>query len=250
MNADPATTTTNETTATATEPLTAEFADLVAAGSAALVEGDIETARTSFESAAERYPDEPVGHNNLGALYMGLGELAAAEICFERVTQLIPDRANSYFNLALARFRQDKFTEAAAEFSKAASLTPDDPELLNNLGAAHFMAGDLTEARQGFMAALTVQPNFPNAVLNLCDVDLMEGNPDAARDLCEAYLQYNHDLGVLRRLLELLDNEARDAVEDAIPRAEALIAANDDDKATMRHLGRLLEARQALTAEG
>jgi len=242
MNADPAPT-------VGTETVAIDFAALVAQGREALASGDLAAARTSFESAAAQFPEEPVSHNNLGAFYMGLGDFAAAEACFERVTELIDDHANSFFNLAMAQFRQDRFTEAAALFEKVVALTPEDPEVLNNLGAARLMAGDLSEARRDFVAALTVQSNFPNAVLNLCDLELMEGNADAARELCETYLAHHRDLGVLRRLLELLDHQALDAVEEAIPHAEAIVAANDKDRATRRHLGRLLEARQALAAE-
>jgi Flp pilus assembly protein TadD len=243
MKTDPAPIPTPEAVADA-------FSQLVTAGCEALNAGELEQARSSFEAAVARFPAEPVGHNNLGAFYMGLGDFAAAADCFARVTELIPGHANSQFNLAMARFQQGDFGDAATLFEGVVALTPEDPEALNNLGAARFMAGELSEARRHFTAALTLQPNYPNAVLNLCDVELMEGNTDAARELCEAYLEHNHDLGVLRRLLELLDEQARSAVEEAIPHAEAIIAASDEDRATRRHLGRLLEARQALTAEG
>ena len=235
---------------TRTETIPAALAELTAAGSEALAAGDLGAARTSFAAAVELCPTEPVSHNNLGAFFMGLGAFAEAEACFEQVTNLIPDHANSLFNLAMARFQQEKFAAASLSFEQVAALTPDDPEVLNNLGATRCLSGDNIGARRVLEAALTLQSNFPNAVLNLCDLEISEGHQEAAMSLCEGYLEHNRDLSVLRRLLELLDNQARRTVEQAIPHAEAIIAANVQDNATRRHLGRLLEARQALTAEG
>ena len=235
---------------TSTESLPAAFAELIGVGREALAAGDLDAARSSFVAATKLCPTEPVSHNNLGAFYMGLGAHAEAEACFEEVTRLIPDHANSLFNLAVARFRQEKFAAAVQGFEQAAALVPDDPEVLNNLGATRCLAGDCAGARRDLEAALTLQPNFPNAVLNLCDLEYAEGHYEAALDLCEGYLEHNRDLTVLRRLLELLDDQARRTVEQAIPHAEAVIAANTHDNAARRHLGRLLEARQALTAEG
>jgi len=225
-----------------------EFTELVAAGRRALAQGDLAQARAHFEAVARQFPDEPLGHNNLGAFYMGLGEYAAAEQCFATVVAQLPDNPNTRFNLGMARFRQEKFGPAVADFGAVAAATPADPEVHNNLGAARYQAGDLDQARQDFTTALNLQPNYPRAVLNLCDLELPAGDAAAAIGRCQAYLEHHRDLGVLRRLLELLDAQARLAVDLAIPHAEALVAAAGNDLATRRHLGRLLEARQALSA--
>ncbi|HOX26224.1 MAG TPA: tetratricopeptide repeat protein [Candidatus Krumholzibacteria bacterium] len=231
------------------EATPAGFVDLVAEGRQALARGDLDQARACFETATRQFPAEPVGHNNLGAFYMGLGEYAAAERSFAESATLLPDNPNIRFNLALARFRREAFAAAAADFAAVAAVAPTDAEVRNNLGAASFLAGDLDVARRNFEAALELQPNYPSAVLNLCDLEYATGNAAGAIGLCEAYLEHQHDLGVLRRLLEMLDDQARRAVDLAIPRAEALAAASGSDLATRRQLGRLLEARQALTAK-
>ncbi len=184
-----------------------ELRELVDAGSRALESGDLDVARTAFETAAARFPGEAVGHNNLGALYMGLGEPAAAEAAFTRVTELMPENANCRFNLALARFQQGKHAEAAAAFAATVALTPGDAEAHNNLGTCRFLIGDLAGAREDFTRALQLQSNYPGAVLNLCDLELECGNRDAAKGLCLAYLEHHKDHGVLRRLLEMLDGE-------------------------------------------
>jgi Flp pilus assembly protein TadD len=226
------------------------FTNLVAAGRESLAAGDLDTARDHFAAATEQFPEEPVGHNNLGAFYMGIGAYDAAEQSFQRVADLLPDHANSLFNVGMAQFRQERYDDAIATFARTAALTPEDPEVHNNLGAARYLAGDADGARRDIVQALTLQANYPNALLNLCDIEAATGNLDVAQSLCEAYLEHHRDLGVLRRLLELLDERARQSVEQAIPHAETLAAASEDDLESRRHLGRLLEARQALTAEG
>jgi Flp pilus assembly protein TadD len=227
-----------------------EFVALVAAGRQALADGDLDSARARFEEAARRFSQDPLSHNNLGAFYIGLGEYELAEGSFLHVVDLLPDNPSSHFNLAMARYRQGRFAEAAEGFAAVAARTPEDPEVFNNLGATRYLVGQVEQARQDLETALRLQPNFPNAVLNLCDLEYGTGNVDAAIALCEAYLEHNQDLGVLRRLLEILDEQATVIVNRAIPHAEACVAANDQDQGTRRHLGRLLEARQALTARG
>jgi len=185
-----------------------ELGELVETGTRALKSGDLDTAREAFETAAARFSGEPAGQNNLGAFYMGLGEHAAAEACFERVVELLPENLNCRFNLALARFKQQKHAAAAADFAHIAAADPQDAEARNNLGASRFLAGEVERAREDLIAALQLQPNYPNAVLNLCDLEVACGNADGAKGLCLAYLEHHRDLGVMRRLLELVDGEA------------------------------------------
>jgi Flp pilus assembly protein TadD len=200
MNATP-------TPAAREDRMPAGFVELVQKGREALAGGDIESAREIFLTATTRYPLEAVGHNNLGGFYMGLQEHDAAASCFARALELSPESHGTRFNLAVAQFGLGDFEAAAAGFAAVSEANPDDPEALNNLGAACFLAGDHDGARGRFTAALNLNPNFPSAVLNLCDVELASGNREAARDLCEAYLAHHRDMGVLRRLLELLDEQ-------------------------------------------
>ncbi len=189
----------------ASPPIPAGFVALVQAGRAALDHGDVAAAREHFLAATAGFPDEAVGHNNLGGLLMGLGEHDAAAACFAEALRLAPDSPNTAFNLGLARFAGGDFAGAAEAFTTAAVIAPDDPEVLNNRGAARARLGLNDLARQDFLAALERHANFPSAVLNLCELDLADGDLAAAIGLCEAYLQHHHDLGVIRRWLELRD---------------------------------------------
>jgi Tfp pilus assembly protein PilF len=222
------------------------LAGLVKAAQAALSTGDLESAGAAFTAAAASYPDQPESHNNLGAFYMGLGEFAPAEACFRRAVELLPDNANLRFNLGVTRMHLDHPERALVDFATVLVETPYDPEAHNNMAVAQFLTGDGSGAQESLAQALDLQPNFPNAILNQCDIDLASNDMETAIRRCEGYLVRFQDAGVLRRLLVLLDTQARQALEQAIPQAEALVQADGTDAAVRCHLGRLLEARQAL----
>jgi Tfp pilus assembly protein PilF len=220
--------------------------ELVKAAQTALAIGDLNGARAAFARAVQDYPDQPESHNNLGAFHMGLGEHAPAETCFRRAAELLPNNVNLRFNLGVTRMRLDQPARALVDFATVLAEMPDDPEAHNNMAVAQFLTGDTASAEDSLTRALALQPNYPNAVLNQCDIDLARDDVEAACQRCEAYLTQFQDSGVLRRLLVLLDAQARKALEQAIPQAEALIQSDATDAEVRRHLGRLLEARQAL----
>ncbi len=222
------------------------LAGLVKAAQSALAAGDLDGTREAFLQAVADYPGQPESHNNLGAFYMGLGQFAPAEACFRRAVELLPDNANLRFNLGVTRMRLDQPERALVDFATVLAEQPDDPEAHNNMAVAQFLTGDAAGAEDSLARALALQPNFPNAVLNQCDIDLARDDAERAIQRCEAFLTRFQDAGVLRRLLVLLDAQARATLEQAIPQAEALIQADGTDTAVRRHLGRLLEARQAL----
>ncbi len=189
---------------------------MVEAGRAALAAGNLTEARTAFEAVVFAFPDEAVGHNNLGAFYMGLGDHAAAEAAFQRVVDLLPGNANCLFNLGTAQFHQEHYEAAATTFAGAHTGDPDDPETLNNLGAARFQAGRIAEARKDLEAALQLQPNYPSAVINLSDLEYAAGRLDRAIGLCQAYLDHHQDGAVSRQLLTLVDLASQRPAESEV----------------------------------
>lgn len=219
---------------------------LVKAAQSALAAGDLDGALAAFRQAVTDFPDQPASHNNLGAFYMGLEQYAPAEVCFREAVALLPENANLRFNLGVTRMRLAQPQRALVDFATVLAETPDDPEAHNNLAVAQFLTGDPAGAAASLDRALALQPNYPNAILNQCDMDAARGDLASAIRRCEGYLLQFQDDGVLRRLVVLLDTQAREALEQAIPQAEALVQADGSDAAVRCHLGRLLEARQAL----
>jgi len=226
----------------------ARLAALVAAGTAALEEGNLRAALGAYQAVIEAFPDRAEGHNNLGALWASLGEWTRAEACFDRVVGLLRGNPHVLFNRGVMRSHLGRHAEAGADFTAALALTPDDVELHNNLGVSLFMRGDPDGARRHLDAALRLRPGYANAVLNLCDVDEACGDLAGAVRRCNEFLAGRQDAGVRRRLLDLHAAAGSAHLDAACGTAEALLAVHPEDAPVRQHLGRLLNARQALQA--
>lgn len=220
---------------------------LVKIGTQALENGDLMTALETFEKVVAKYPDRPEGHNNLGAMYSSLGELDKAESCFDKVIAVLPDNPDVHYNRGVMRSRQEKFDTAREDFLVVLATNPKDADTLNNLGVMDFMQGHLGSARKFFKKALKAKPHYTNALLNLVDVEQSDGNSFKAVALCEKYLENNSNIEIRRKLLELLSTGCRDALDKASRVAETLIGTGEANNTTRMELGRLIQARTALT---
>ncbi len=234
-------------TTTETPENAQNMATMVKIGTKALENGDLMGALDAFEKVVNQYPDRPEGHNNLGAMYSSLGELDKAEACFDRVLAVLPNNPDVHYNRAVMRSRQEKFDTAREDFLVVLKAHPKDADTLNNLGVMDFMQGHLPSARKYFRKALKAKPGYINALLNLVDVEQSAGRGAAAVALCENYLQNNTNIEVRRKLLELLSNGCRDALDKASRVAENLIGTGDENAETRMELGRLIQARTALS---
>ncbi len=231
-------------TATPGNDLTA----MVQQGADALEAGDLRAALECFEQVIDAFPEHPEGHNNLGALYSSLGEFQKAETAFDRVLAILPGNPNILYNRGVVRSRQEKFIEARDDFQHALKASPRDADIHNNLGVLEFAQGRLKQARKHFLKARKFDPAHCNVVLNLCDVEEAEGRHSQAIDHCEGFLAQHNSLEVRRRLLNLLSSGCRSALERASREAEVLLQSDGQNQAARLELGRLIQARNALTA--
>lgn len=222
------------------------LAELVAAGTAALEDGDLRRALSAYQAVIDAFPDSPEGHNNLGALWASLGEWTRAEACFDRVVALLPGNPHVLYNRGVMRSHLGRHADAGADFGAALALAPNDADLHNNLGVSHFMRGNTEGARRHLDAALRLRPNYANALLNLCDVDEACGDLARAVRRCNEFLAGHQDGTVRHRLLELHAAAGSAHLDAACGTAEALLAAQPDNGPVRQHLGRLLNARHAL----
>ena len=242
-NTQPIQTTLNST------PDAQDMATLVKIGTQALEKGDLMTALDAFEKVVNEFPDRPEGHNNLGAMYSSLGELDKAEACFDQVLAVLPNNPDVHYNRGVMRSRQEKFDTAREDFLVVLKAHPKDADTLNNMGVMDFMQGHLPSARKYFKKAIKAKPGYVNALLNLVDVEQSSGNGPQAVALCENYLKDNSDIEIRRKLLELLSNGCRDALDKASRVAEKLIGTGDENSKTRMELGRLIQARTALNVQ-
>ncbi|MFT5233269.1 MAG: Tfp pilus assembly protein PilF [Candidatus Krumholzibacteriia bacterium] len=231
-----------------TPQIPAEFVKLVSAGTAALNAGDMALALTKFESVISSFPNQPEGHNNLGALYSSIGDFARAEACFSRVVAILPDNTNVLFNRGVVRSSQEDFTGAHEDFEAVLVLSPNDADTLNNLGVTDFMQGRLAEASEYFTRALQEKPNYANALLNQVDVACANGNTAEAITICEDFLSSHASLDVRYKLLDLLSKNSRDALRKARDTAVSILIEDNQNESVRREIDRLELANSALHA--
>ncbi len=224
----------------------ARLADMVAAGTKALEDGDLRQALGCYESVITTFPDRPEGHNNLGALWASLGEWTRAEACFDRVVALLPENPHVLYNRGVMRSHLGRHVEAGGDFAAALTLSPNDPDLHNNLGVSQYLRGNPDGARRHLEKALRLRPDYANALMNLCDVDESCGEIGRAVERCRQFLSENENAAVRRRLFDLHATAGRAHLDAACGAAEALLAAHPDDTPVRQKLGRLMTARHAL----
>jgi len=215
------------------------LAALVAQGTSALHEGNLEEALGHFQSVVSRFPDRPEGHNNLGALYAALGRTAEAEACFNHVLGLLPNNPNVHFNRGLMRAKQENFAAATLDFETALHHQPNDPEILMNLGVTAYLTGAVDRARSHLDSALALAPDHVGALLNLCDLEEAAGDSGRAIDLCQDSLTHANEYRIRRRLLGLLLNRSAVDLSTARDQALALLAVDPGDEEVKQELQRI-----------
>lgn len=235
--------------ATPTAPTRVEdIGEMVRRGADALQDGNLRAALEIFEQVICSFPDRPEGHNNLGALYSALGEFARAEASFDRVLEILPGNANVLYNRGVVRSRQEKYEPARLDFEAALEILGEDADIYNNLGVLEFTQGRLKQARKFFRKARRIAPNHRNVILNLCDVEVAQDRAHVAIAMCEEHLVQHDDPDIRRRLLGLLNEACTRALEKASRQAELLVQRDGRDREARVELGRLITARNALTA--
>ncbi len=237
----------NTTINATTTDIPTELATLVQAGTAALDDGDLRTALEKFETVVNAFPEQPEGHNNLGALYSSMGDYKKAEQCFTKVVDLLPDNPNVLYNRGVVRSHLRRFSEAKADFTAVLTMIPNDPDALNNLGVAAYLEGNFDEARGHFISATTARPDFINATLNHIDLECSAGNLPQAIAMCEAHLATNASTEIRRKHLELLSTNCLENLSKATQTAESILVIDKDNDAVREELGRITQARAAWT---
>ena len=132
-------------------------------------------------------PSAPIGHNNLGFVYLNQGRLDEAEREIAIALRLSPEWDLVHTNLAALLVRQGRIREAgearvqlgymllkhgkyqaAVElFQREVAARPDDAGAHNNLGAGLLLRGDVAAAIEEFERALRLNPGHEQARRNL-----------------------------------------------------------------------------------
>ena len=196
-------------------------------GRVALLQGDREEARRSFELArAARGADAVVASFELARLAWDRGEIEAATDGFyamiDAYNRGTADTAEELVAVALAcqllgRDDPELFKDALRAFDEAVALAPSWPVPRIRLGELFLEKYDSNQARTSVGDVLRTNPRHPEALLAMARTMLFDGDPNAVAAL-DAALEVNPNLvpaRVYRAQLRLSAERFGEAREEA-----------------------------------
>ena len=158
-------------------------------GNALKALGKLDEAVGAYGRALKIRPDHADAHTNLGSVLWELGKFDEAEAAYGCALEIKPDHADAHYNHGIVLQERGRFDEAIAAYHRALDIKPDYTEAHVNLGYALKKLGRLDEAEAAYRRAIVILPDHAPAHANLGDVLLEQGDPQAAVDVCDAYLK-------------------------------------------------------------
>ena len=224
--------------------------------------GQMQQALELGQKLAQRYPDQPLIYNVLGAASKTLLNYDSAIVYFSRAIRLQPDYAEAFNNLGTVLNEVGRGKEALASYNEAIRLQPDFAEAFNNQGNSEKDAGHTDAAIACYHQAIRIQPAFAPAHSNLGGVLGELGRHeeaiaactralDCAPDSQESLSKLAHQLSIVsdwnrlgpcrERLLAVSPKTAR------ITPFESLLF--EDNPGAQRHRAQSFACRKFQTAE-
>jgi tetratricopeptide (TPR) repeat protein len=177
-----------------------------------LQSGSFTAARTLYEQAIARRPDDPVLRENFAALLQDFSQAEAAEIQWRRMAELLPHSVQACYGLANSLDTQGKSTEAVRWFAETLRRSPDSIEAHNGLGLALANLNRSQEAIREFERALRLKPDFVEARINLGQTLTARGRlDDAMAQYAEALRVNSNSVPAHINLGKLLSSQNRPA---------------------------------------
>ncbi len=152
-----------------------------------LLNGLIAFALENFEEATtylSRYvhlrPNDPYGHEILGALHIRMGNTLAAVEELKKVLAIRPDDVRILNMIAAAFIENGQYDRGTAYFIRAARLEPDSIPARMRLGLGYLASGEVREAVDELKAAFEKAPESLQAGIFLALAQLHNRNFDDA----------------------------------------------------------------------
>jgi len=109
--------------------------------------GRAKDALAAFDRGLKIDPENPMLHENIGAIHLDAGQLAAARDEFARAIRANPASAQGHAGLATVAFKSGDRDTALASWKRAVDLDPTNWDALYNLGVQLMRVGRMAEAR-------------------------------------------------------------------------------------------------------
>ena len=103
----------------------------------------------------ELAPNNPLGYENIGSIYLREGKWTEAIPQFQKAITIAPS-SFSYSNLGTAYFFLKNYDDSVKMYAKATEITPNSEELFGNLGDAYRWSGHSDEAATAYNKAISL----------------------------------------------------------------------------------------------
>ena len=153
--------------------------------------GKIQDAIDKIKALNEKYPNEPLLFNLIGACYKELNQLEGAAKMFEIALSLKPKYAEAHFNLGVIHQALINLDDAVLSYKSAIEITPNYPDAHNNLGVVLYELGQLEASIESLDWAVAYKHDFSEAHNNLGRSLNDYGRVDAAINSFEKAILYN-----------------------------------------------------------
>lgn len=155
--------------------------------------GDFELAIDQIKALNQKYPNEPLLFNLIGACYREIGNLEGAAKMFDAAVTIQPDYAEAHFNLGVTRMDLGQNDAAIESYRKAIIITPNYPDAHNNLGKIFLDLENYNAAIESFEWAIAYQHDLSEAHNNLGNAFNFCGRAEEAIKSFEKAILYNPD---------------------------------------------------------
>ena len=108
--------------------------------------GQTQIAIDQIKILNDKYPNQPLLFNLIGACYKSIGRLEGAAKMFGTAVSLSPNYAEAHFNLGCIYQDLNKKNLAIESYKKAIEITPNYAEAYNNLGNIYRGLGNFKAA--------------------------------------------------------------------------------------------------------
>jgi tetratricopeptide (TPR) repeat protein len=187
----------------------------------------------TFGEVADRAPDWPLAHLNLGIAYLNAvsdpdkpgSPLDSAGVEFARAAELDPTMPNPHYCLGMLKRYRGKMDEAAAHFARVLELSPGHADSLYFLGQMRLSDGKPEEAEVILRQAIDANPYLLSAHYSLSQALIRQKRREEAFERIEIFQTLSEaGVGVKRAIVYTEMGEYADVVRVYPPASDAAAA--------------------------
>lgn len=146
-----------------------------------------ESSMTLYSDMVKKFPENSVGYNNRGTLYLKENKYNEAESDFTNALKYNSRYAAAYNNMGLLMNGRTKYDNAIEYFNKAVELNNNYAEAYFNMGLTYFNKNEVDKAIEYYKKAISIDPGFAVAYNNLGKAyGLKEQNHEAITNFSKA----------------------------------------------------------------